>query len=410
MKPHSELLPVLFLMSCVVQAQPSIASGGIVSAAAFGGFSSIAPCSWIEIYGTNLADDTRGWGTSDFNGVIAPTSLDGTSVTIGGQAAFIDYVSPTQVNAQVPSNVVAGSQQVIVNTAKGPSATYAIQVNAVQPGLLAPASFNVGSTQYVAALFSDGSTYVLPPGAIPGVTSRPAQPGETITLYGVGFGPVIPGIPAGQIEQQSNSLAAQFQVSIGNVQAVVKYDGLAPNSVGLYQFNVVVPDVPSSDAVPLTFDVGGVPGSQTLFIAIHGTSSGGTLPLFAGILGNVTFTGNGETSLIAHLQVIREEGDASYTYATVYAQYLPFSTPASVISAFFNQVTISGDTFTLGDLSPGPSGITVQTSTYGITAASVTFTLTPNGAPGVGNVTGSYSFTSSQGTLTGTITGTYTAQ
>src|ERR1017187_5817477 len=70
---------------------PSIKSGGIVSASAFGQFTSIAPGTWIEIYGSNLAADARSWGGGDFNGVNAPTSLDGTTVTIGGQPAFLDY-------------------------------------------------------------------------------------------------------------------------------------------------------------------------------------------------------------------------------------------------------------------------------------------------------------------------------
>ncbi len=72
---------------------PFVSNGGAVSASAFGGFSSIAPGTWIEIYGSNLAPDTRGWAASDFTGANAPTSLDGTKVTIGGQPAFIDYVN-----------------------------------------------------------------------------------------------------------------------------------------------------------------------------------------------------------------------------------------------------------------------------------------------------------------------------
>ena len=47
---------------------PVIKSGGVVSASAFGQFTSIAPGSWIEIYGSNLATNTRGWSGSDFNG------------------------------------------------------------------------------------------------------------------------------------------------------------------------------------------------------------------------------------------------------------------------------------------------------------------------------------------------------
>jgi uncharacterized protein (TIGR03437 family) len=247
---------------------PAISPGGIVSASAFGGFTAVAPGSWIEIYGTGLAADSRSWTGADFTGNTAPTSLDGTSVTIGGQSAFIDYISPTQVNVQVPSNTGTGAQPVIVKTAAGASAALTLTINAEEPGLLAPASFKVNGTQYVAALFSDGATFVLPTGAISGVTSRPAKPGDVITLYGVGFGSVTPSIPAGQIVQQSNTLVAPFHVLFGGAEATVQYDGLAPNAVGLYQFNVVVPNVAASNAVPLTFTLAGVAGTQTLYIAV----------------------------------------------------------------------------------------------------------------------------------------------
>ena len=247
---------------------PVIRSSGVESASAFGAFPTIAPGTWIEIYGSNLAYYSRSWGNADFNGSNAPTSLDGVSVTIGGQAAYIDYISSGQVNALVPSNVVTGSQPVIVTTALGTSAPYPITVNATEPGLLAPASFDIGGTQYTASLFTDGVTYVLPTGAIPGVTSRPAKPGDTIVLYGVGFGPVTPTVPAGQIVMESNTLASTFQIFVGGVQAVSTYSGLAPNATGLYQFNVVVPTVAAGNAVPLTFNLGGVSGTQTLYLAV----------------------------------------------------------------------------------------------------------------------------------------------
>ena len=248
---------------------PSITSGGIISAGAFGAFTSVAPGSWIEIYGSNLAASSRSWTGGDFNGVNAPTSLDGTRVTIGGQLAFIDYISPTQVNAQVPSNVGTGLQPVIATTTAGANAPYTVMVNAAQPGFLAPSSFSIGGKQYVVALFSDGATFVLPPGAIAGVPARRAKPGDNITLYGIGFGSVTPNIPTGQVVQQTNTLAAALHILFGQTEAAVGYDGLAPNAVGLYQFNVVVPNVAASDTVPLTFTLGGLPGTQTLYIAVQ---------------------------------------------------------------------------------------------------------------------------------------------
>ena len=244
-------------------------SQGVISASAYGGFSALAPGTWMEIYGKNLANvETQGWGAADFKGNTGPTTLAGTTVTIGGQAAFIDYVSPGQVNAQVPSNIPPGSQPVIVTTPGGASVAYSITVNVTEPGLLAPAVFNLQAGQYVAALFSDNVTFDLPPGALAGVASARARPGDTLVFYGVGFGTVTPDNPAGQIETQANSLNGGFQVSFGGTPAKVSFAGLTGGYLGLYQFNVVVPNVAAGDAVPLTFSLGGTPGPQKLLIAI----------------------------------------------------------------------------------------------------------------------------------------------
>jgi uncharacterized protein (TIGR03437 family) len=249
-------------------APPSISSGGVISASAFGSFTSVALGSLIEIYGQNLASDTRGWSSSDFTGDQAPTSLDGTSVTIGGQPAYVAYISPKQVNAQVPSNIGTGAQPLTVNTLAGASTTYMVTVDATAPGLLAPSSLKIGGKQYVAAFFPDGAL-ALPAGAIAGVNSRSAKPGDTLTLYGIGFGEVTPNIPAGQIAQGSSMLTSTLQINFGATAASITYDGLAPQLVGVYQFNVVVPNIPGNDAVPLTFMLKGVAGTQTLYTSVQ---------------------------------------------------------------------------------------------------------------------------------------------
>jgi uncharacterized protein (TIGR03437 family) len=168
----------------------------------------------------------------------------------------------------VPSNVSAGSQQLIVKSPAGSSAAYSVTVNTTQPGLLAPSSFNIGGVQYVGALFSDGVTYVLPAGAISNVPSRAAKVGDTITIYGVGFGPVTPTTPAGQIAQGNTSLTTPVQFFLGGTQAAVPYYGLSPSYVGLYQFNVTVPNVASGN-VKLTFNLGGTAGTQTLYVPVQ---------------------------------------------------------------------------------------------------------------------------------------------
>jgi uncharacterized protein (TIGR03437 family) len=263
----SDIVFTAVFNSTAGQVLPKISSAA--SAGAFGAFAAAAPGSWIEIYGSNLAGNTRSWTTADFTGNAAPTTLDHTSVTIGGQSAFVDYISPTQVNAQVPSNVGTGAQPLIVTTSVGASAAVNVTMNVEQPGLLAPPSFAVGGTQYVVALFPDGATYVLPPGAIVGANSRRAKTGDVITLYGIGFGTVSPSIQAGQIEQAANALANSVHILFGGVEGVLSYQGLAPSAVGLYQFNVTVPNVTPGDAVPVTFTLAGTAGAQKLAIAIQ---------------------------------------------------------------------------------------------------------------------------------------------
>jgi uncharacterized protein (TIGR03437 family) len=250
----------------ILQVTPQPSIGGVVSASDYGKFPDTAPGSQIEIYGSNLARDVRGWSGADFTNGIAPTSLEGTSVSIGGKAAFVDYISPGQVNVVVPSDVPTGLQQLTVTTAAGTSSDYQITVNALEPGLLAPAAFKIGGTQYVAAFFPDNSA-ALPAGAITGLPSHPAKPGDIVTLYGIGFGPVIPNIPAGQIVEGSNKLASSFEMSIGGLPAAVQYAGLAPNYTGLYQINIVVPNVSGNS--PLTFTLGTTTGTQTLYLSVE---------------------------------------------------------------------------------------------------------------------------------------------
>ncbi len=248
---------------------PVITPGGVISASQFGGFPSTTPGSWIEIYGANLAADSRSWALSDFTGNIAPTSLDKTSVSVGGEPAYIAYINFGQVNALVPSNVVPGSLYITVTTPGGTTPGFPITVNVNQPEVWAPPAFYVNGNQYVAALFSDNVTYVAPPGLIPGHTSRQAKPGEIITIYGIGFGPVSPAIPAGEIVPGQNQITTTLLMLFGNTPANTTYAGLAPGLVGLYQINVVVPNVPNSDLVPLSFTLGGAANGQVLYTAVH---------------------------------------------------------------------------------------------------------------------------------------------
>jgi uncharacterized protein (TIGR03437 family) len=48
---------------------------------------------------------------------------------------------------------------------------------------------------------------------------------------------------------------------------MVAYTGPAPGFTGLYQFNVTVPNIPDNPVTPLTFNLGGTAGTQTLYVA-----------------------------------------------------------------------------------------------------------------------------------------------
>ncbi len=244
--------------------------GGVISASDFGALPDISSGSLIEIYGTNLANTIRKWSSTDFNGVNAPTTLDGVSVTVAGKHAFVNYVSPGQVNVQVPDGVGTGPMPVVLKSDAGTTNSFTVTAKDTAAGMLAPASFKLDGKQYVAAFAGPDytNTFALPVGAISGLNCRPAKPGETVVIYGVGFGPVTPAIPAGTLPSGTNTLTSNLQVLFDTTPATVAYDGLS-GDIGVYQINVVVPAVPDNDAVPLTFNLGGVPGTQTLYIAVH---------------------------------------------------------------------------------------------------------------------------------------------
>jgi uncharacterized protein (TIGR03437 family) len=260
---------------------------GAISAGDFGALTTLAPGSWMEIYGCDLTSGVALW---DYQGSTAPKSLGGVAVTIGGFSANLSYVSPTQVNALVPLEVPVGPQDVYVQSSTGSSNGFTTSSNGfvinlaqTSPGLWAPPELKLGAKQYVGALFKDGSGLVLPPGAVltgdfAGTPSRPALPGDVIVLYGVGFGPVCvtassgcPTIPDGQIVQQANTLQTTLDVVFGGVQgslAALTYAGLALNSVGVYEIDLVVPEVAASNVTALSFNLGTTASTQTLYIAV----------------------------------------------------------------------------------------------------------------------------------------------
>ena len=95
----------------------------------------IAPNTWVEIKGTQLAkpNDSRIWQTSDFVKNQLPTSLDGVSVTVNGKSAFVYYISPTQVNILTPPDALQGSVMVQVTNNGNVSPPFAVQAKPLSP-------------------------------------------------------------------------------------------------------------------------------------------------------------------------------------------------------------------------------------------------------------------------------------
>ena len=312
---------------------PSSSSTGVpsitaaASASGFGNIGPAAPGSWIEIYGTNLATERRSWGPSDFNGANAPTSLDGVSVTIGGYAAFVSYISPTQINALLPSNVPIGSLPITVANANGTSPPISIAVSDYGARPLDPLDLQHWRHTVCRCCFPRLQDYVLPEGAIAGIPSRPASPGDTIIFFGIGFGSVTPNVPAGQIVSQSTLLNSPVQMLFGQTAVTPTFAGLSPNETGLYQFNVQVPSGSASGAVPLSFGLGGAPVPQTQGLSIALTQA----PRLQ-ITGLRDLSGAAGVAVPGSMVVVQGSGFAQNS-AT--AQY-PLPTVLAGISANFN--------------------------------------------------------------------------
>jgi uncharacterized protein (TIGR03437 family) len=215
---------------------PSIfAMNGVVHGASYQ--PAVAAGSWISIFGSNLAPATRTWqaATEIVSGQL-PTALDGVGVSVNNKQAAVYYISPAQLNVEVPSDV-SGTAQVTVSHAGG-SASTSVSVLAAQPG------FFVLAQNHVAAVRADGS-YIGPANLLDGVTTAPAKPGDQVLLFGTGFGATDPPVPAGEVVTMPAPLANAVKIRIDATDAVVSYAGLV--GAGLYQFNITIPDLPDGD-------------------------------------------------------------------------------------------------------------------------------------------------------------------
>jgi uncharacterized protein (TIGR03437 family) len=239
--------------------RPVIASDGVVNGASF--LSGIAPGAWITIRGSGLSPTTRTWSTTDFSGNRLPTELDGVSVTVNGKRAYVYFVSPSQLNVLSPDDVTQGQVPVQVTTAGGVSNIVDAETDTLSPTLF---TFSQQRGKYVAAVRADGA-YLGPANLIAGLTTVAAKPGDTILLYGTGFGSTTPASPAGQVTSPA-PLANQVTLWIGGAATTTQYAGLV--SPGLYQFNLVVPDVANGDQAVVA-QIGGKATQTGAFLAVQ---------------------------------------------------------------------------------------------------------------------------------------------
>ncbi|MBS1875638.1 MAG: S8 family serine peptidase [Acidobacteria bacterium] len=246
-----------YTFSDYADAIPAIfASGGVVNGASFDA-SAVAPGSYISIFGSNLADST---GVNTFSTL--PMALNYITVSFDAPSAGISvparlvYVSPSQVNVQVPWEL-KGQKTALMKVSIDYTPSNVVTVNLSD---YSPAFFEISSG--VAAALDTNYKVV--------TASNPVARGQTVQLYANGLGPVS-NTPESGAPAPSAPLAyttATPTVTIGGVNAPVAFSGLAPGFAGLYQLNVTVPSNISAGSQPLVVTIGGTT-SKTSGISVQ---------------------------------------------------------------------------------------------------------------------------------------------
>jgi uncharacterized protein (TIGR03437 family) len=237
---------------------PTIAVAGIFNAASAA--NTVAAGSIVSVFGNNLGSSVM-IATS----YPLPTMLGGTSFQLGTQSAPLFMTSCRQTNLQVPWEA-AGQTQVPVTATVGGlvSAQETAAVAQFAPGIF---SLNLGGSGQGAVEIAPTSQLAAPLGPL----GRPVAPGEYITIFATGLGPVS-NQPATGMAALSNPLSSTLTmptVTIGAVAAPVTFSGLAPGFAGLYQVNALVPAAaPSGDNINLVLSIGGAE-SNTVTIAVQ---------------------------------------------------------------------------------------------------------------------------------------------
>ena len=227
--------------------QPSVPQEGIVRGASFALWPApVAPGSIIAIFGTNLAASTASAQSLPW-----PRVLGSTSVEINGSPIPLLFVSPLQIQAQLPSELNASTASLVIRNEVSSSDPVAVSLALVAPAIF---SKNMQGTGEGAITFASSQ---LPVGA-----DRPARAGDFVQVFATGLGPVSPTVPSGEPAPLGSLSRTTFPVTatVGGVEAVVDFAGLAPSLVGVYQVNVQIP-AGVSGTVPLVLTANGVAGN-----------------------------------------------------------------------------------------------------------------------------------------------------
>jgi uncharacterized protein (TIGR03437 family) len=209
--------------------------------------------SWVTIRGANLANTNPGrmWRDDEIVNGNLPMSLDGVSVTIDGKPAYVYYISPTQINVQAPSDSAAGAVSVVVANNGMSSAPATAQLQAA-----APAFFIYPGTNYAVMSRLPEYTPLGDASAVPGTVA--AKPGDTVALWGTGFGATNPGVAAGTTVSGAPAVVTAPAVTVGGMPAQVISTVLTAGSVGLYQVTIQLPSALPPGGLAVRAVVGGV--------------------------------------------------------------------------------------------------------------------------------------------------------
>jgi uncharacterized protein (TIGR03437 family) len=246
---------------------PFLSSGGITPLDSYSS-GTIQPGGWVTLWGNNLASETAAWN-GDF-----PTILAGTSVTINGKAAYLSYVGPRQINLQVPDDSTFGAPvPVVVTTPAGVASTTVILAPLAPSLALLDATRVAGIIlrQDGSGAYGGGSYDILgPTGNTLGYPTKAAQAGDIVELFGVGFGPTSPFVPAGQAFAGVAPSTDPVRVTIGSAPATAVnplFSGLS--SAGLFQINLTIPAGAGSGDVPILATVGNTQTQAYAVISLH---------------------------------------------------------------------------------------------------------------------------------------------